>query len=91
MASQIGLTTNLAEGLSGKGERWKERISARVKAISVVGASFLDPAFVSCAGLFTRQYREKLLHKIWDPFLEQNNIKVAKEPLDLLSDSALVP
>ena len=65
MTGQIGHTINLVEGLSGKGERWKERISARVEATSVVGDLLLDSAFVSYAGLFIRQYREKLLHDIW--------------------------
>lgn len=91
MANQIDRAINLVEGLGGEGERWKERISAaQVEATSVVGDSLLASAFVSYAGPFTRQYREKLLHEIWKPYLEQNNIKVAKEPLDLLSDSALI-
>jgi len=91
MANKIDRAINLVEGLGGEGERWKEKIAeANVEATTVVGDSLLAAAYVSYAGPFTRYYREQLLEETWKPFLEKGNINFAKDPLDLLSDSALI-
>jgi len=91
MAESIKRATELVAGLGGEGERWKQKIAMyQEEATSVVGDVLLASAYVSYAGPFTRLFREKLLNDYWRPFLEENKIKVSKDPLDVICHDAMI-
>lgn len=91
MSDKIKRATDLVAGLGGEGERWKEKIASyNEEATSVVGDVLLASAFVSYCGPFTRGYRERLVNEVWRPILVNGGIKIAKDPLDVLSNDALI-
>jgi hypothetical protein len=91
MQNMITSTTNLVPGLRDEGERWKVRIeNFNEETASTVGDILLALAFVSFAGLLTRQFRDRFIEDIWRPFLVERSIKITKNPIDFISHSALV-
>ncbi|KAK8861127.1 hypothetical protein M9Y10_012822 [Tritrichomonas musculus] len=91
MSEKITRATDLVAGLGDEGERWKIKIADyQQEQTSVVGDVLLAAAFVSYAGPFTRAFRERLVDEIWKPFLLERNIKIQKEPIDVISHSALI-
>jgi dynein heavy chain len=59
------------------------------EATSAVGDVLLASAFVPYTGPFTRQFRERLVKDILKPFLVERSIKIAKNPINVISNSAL--
>ena len=91
MSEKITRATDLVAGLGDEGERWKVKIADyQEEQTSVVGDVLLAAAFISYCGPFTRAFRERLVYEIWKPFLVDRGIKIVKEPIDVVSDSALV-
>jgi dynein heavy chain len=91
MSDKITRATDLVAGLGDEGERWKIKIGEyEQEKTSVVGDVLLAAAFVSYSGPFTRAFRERLLDDIWRPFLVERNIKIQKDPLDVVCHSALI-
>ncbi|KAH0788142.1 Dynein heavy chain family protein [Histomonas meleagridis] len=91
MSDKINKATDLVAGLGDEGERWKTRIvEYQNEQTSIVGDVLLAAAFISYSGPFTRSYRERLLNDIWRPFLLERNIKLQKDPLDVITHQALI-
>ena len=91
MSEKITRATDLVAGLGDEGERWKVKIADyQQEQTSVVGDVLLAAAFVSYSGPFTRSFRERLVDEIWKPFLVERGVKIQKDPIDVISHSALI-
>ena len=91
MADKITRATDLVAGLGDEGIRWGKKIEEyKTEVKTVVGDVLLAAAFVSYAGPFTRPFRERLVEDIWKPFLDNGNVKYAKDPLDVICNEALI-
>jgi dynein heavy chain len=50
----------------------------------------LASAFIPYTGPFSRQFRERFVKDIWRPFLVERSIEITKNPIDVISNLALV-
>ena len=91
MSDQITRATELVAGFGDECKRRAKPIEEYKKeAATVVGDGLLAAAFVSCARLSMRSFRERLVDEVWKPFLEQGKACIAWDPINVICHDSLI-
>ena len=91
-ASKKALADRLINGLSGERVRWGESIEEfNAMEGKLIGDVLLASSFVSYAGPFDINFREKLVNVKWLPDMSERQIPMSEgiEPMAILTDESL--
>ncbi|XP_049632688.1 dynein axonemal heavy chain 9 [Suncus etruscus] len=92
-AGTISLANRLVGGLASENVRWAETVkNFKQQERKLCGDILLITAFISYLGYFTKKYRQKLMDRIWRPYLNQLDVPIpvtpTLDPLRMLTDDA---
>lgn len=90
---RLNLAQRLVKALGSENERWGIKIEELDSSLGLlVGDSLLASAFISYAGPFNKQYRERMINQYFIKFISENKIPMTKNisPIKLLTDEATI-
>ena len=91
--NRLQLAERLVNGLSSENKRWGEEVERlKTNELRLIGNVLLAAAFVSYAGGFDHEFREKLWSETWTPDLREREIPLSDDadPLSVLVTEAKV-
>jgi len=90
---KLSCAERLTHGLATENSRWAHEIETlKSQEVTLVGDVLLAAAFVSYAGAFSSEYRDKLWRQIWLPDLHSREIPVTEgiDPLMVLTADSTI-
>jgi dynein heavy chain len=88
---KLELANRLTNALASENERWAVNIEVlQADKILLTGDVLLASAFISYCGPFTAPFRDKLMNKIFTPFLKEQFASAPKAPLSEEADPLII-